>query len=76
MNAPTVGALVKVRIRTPERYAQGAAEALDGALGVIERQKADGEFLVEFYLPRPTWWTNQTPTTAFWFPSEDLEVCS
>jgi len=70
----TVGARVRVRIQRPDEYAQGAAKALDGALGMVEATRKDGEFRVLFNSPRPKWWTNQTPATAFWFPLTDLEV--
>ena len=67
-----IGSRVRVRIVAPQKYAHGAAAALDGMTGTVERFKSDGEVLVWFDKPAPTWWTHQTPATAFWFPPTDL----
>jgi len=73
MKSITIGSRVRVKIQDFDRYALGCAESLDGATGTVEREKNDGELLIAFDSPRPTWWTNQSPTVAFWLPPEDLE---
>jgi hypothetical protein len=72
MSKLDVGARVRVQIGNHHVYAQGAAQALDGMTGVVERFRADGEALVAFDRPAPTWWTHQTAWTAGWFHPSDL----
>ena len=67
---------VQVNIADRERYAVGCAAALDRKLGTVERVRYDGEVLVRFDSPAPTWWANQSPVTAFWFPTSDLAIVS
>lgn len=73
-----IGQRVRVTIADPDKYAVGAAEALDGMTGVIESLEDKpwhGEVprrLVRFDEPAPTWFSYQTPPAAFWFPVEDL----
>jgi hypothetical protein len=70
-----IGSKVVVQIEDYERYAFGAAAALDGMKGtVVSRHEGhlDPVWLVEFDQPAPTWWKHQTPATAFWFPEGEL----
>lgn len=79
-----IGDRVTVKLRDPDRFASGAATALEGATGVVtsfapNSYNGDGPgpgpaWLVEFDSPRPTWWTHQIPVTAFWFPAGDLKI--
>jgi hypothetical protein len=70
-----MGQRVVVRIVDPDEYAFGCAAALEGAAGFIEELSTDRRrFLVRFDEPRPKWWTNQTPATAFWFEPKDLAL--
>lgn len=66
------GDRVRVQIADVAIYAMGAANALNDMEGAIERFKADGEALVNFDKPAPTWWSNQSPCAAHWFPPCDL----
>jgi hypothetical protein len=67
------GARVRVAIKDRNEYAHGAAESLDGHTGTIERAGRPG-YLVKFDAPLPrTWWTHQSPVTAFWFARKDLK---
>ena len=74
MNRAQLSAGDRVRVTIVDKtiYAQGAGDALDGCEGVIERFKTDGEALVKFDKPAPTWWSNQLPWGAGWFPPCDL----
>lgn len=70
-----LGARVKVRIKQPDRFAQGAAESLEGVTGRVLTIGAR-MVLVRFDAPARTWWAQQSPITAFWFDAGDLEVLS
>ena len=81
-NALKEGHRVVVQIANPDQYAGGAADALNGRAGVIEKVKegyvtwpvsAHG-FLVQFDEPAPTWHNHQAPCTAFWFEAQDLRL--
>jgi hypothetical protein len=67
-----IGERVRVTITDASEYARNAAEALNSATGKIERFKSDGEALVIFDSAIPSWWSHQSPVTAFWFPPRDL----
>jgi hypothetical protein len=67
----------RVRTRQLDRrtYARGAAEALSGLTGVVDGKPGrDGRHLVRFDAPAPTWWSYQTPPTAWWFDADELEA--
>jgi hypothetical protein len=76
-----VGNRVKTAIKNPDDYAHGAAACLDDTYGTVEEIRAESmngkggrgpAVLVRFDIPRPVWWKNQTPASAFWFPPSDL----
>lgn len=76
------GTRVQVKITDPARYAVGAAEALNGLRGTIERNEPcsfNGEpspgpaSLVRFDAPAPRWHTHGSETLAFWFPPHEVE---
>lgn len=69
-----VGSCVRTRITQPEKFVTGAASALDGKLGTVEREKVDGEWLVHFDVPAGTWRAHQRPPVRFWFSLWDLEL--
>jgi len=71
-----VGDRVKVSTLDPQTYAVGAAEALSGMVGTVERignSTGPDAVLVKFDSPAPTWWSHQTPATKFWFELRELE---
>ena len=79
MTKYNLGDRVAVNITRPDEWAMGAAACLNRKLGVITAiTNRDGKdvHLVEFDFPAPTWWTNQTPPTAHWFATSELEAVS
>ncbi len=68
----TIGARVRVRIVKRERFASGAADALDTKTGTIEDINPTGQRLVAFDTPAATWWKWQSPASRFWFDVEEL----
>jgi hypothetical protein len=81
-NGFEVGNRVMVTIEEADEYAMRAAEALDGRTGVVEAVEETPwpgqprRRLVRFDEPAPTWFTHQTPATAFWFPIRDMTAMS
>lgn len=71
----TIGERVKIKIKT-QGWSRGAAVAMEGMLGVVERIERGNTVLVRFDKPAPTWWTHQTPPKHFWFEPADLVVIS
>lgn len=72
-----LGDRVKVRTLDPDAYAMGAAEALSGMTGTVERignSTGADAVLVKFDRPAPKWWSNQTPPAGFWFEPAELEA--
>lgn len=73
-----VGDRVVVAIPDPEKWAHGAAEALNGTAGVIseirpiDKVSFSGRHLVTFDHPARTWWANQTPPESHWFDADEL----
>ena len=68
-----VGDRVQVAIRYRARWAHGAAEALDGLTGTVEKLKErEPCVLVRFDAPAPTWSAHQTPPTAHWFDCSEV----
>lgn len=70
-----VGDRVKVSALDPKTYAVGAAEALSGMSGTVERidnSAGQNAILVKFDRPAPTWWSHQTPPTGAWFEPGEL----
>lgn len=71
----------RVRVHIGEeqrtRWAQGAADALHGMVGTIERVRKDdplgfGNVLVQFDAPAPTWHAYQSPVTGHWFAADEI----
>ena len=69
-----IGTRVKVIIQNADEWAVGAADSLNGKLGVVERTggHSEGKILVRFDEPAERWWTYQTPPESFWFDERDL----
>jgi len=72
------GRRVVVKIGKPDEYAYGAAKALEGSTGVIEKVSEKGvfgsspAFLVCFDKLVPAWHSHGMPCQAFWFEACDL----
>lgn len=73
-----VGDRVVVAIKDPTKFAYRAAEAMNGATGVVEKIGAishgPSACLVAFDQPVNTWWTGGSPSIGFWFDPGDLAV--
>ena len=79
-----VGARVRVAIAAPSAWALGAADALNGMVGEVEKvQSAEAmtghplrvpRMLVRFDTPAPTWHSYQQPVRSFWFDEYELEA--
>jgi len=67
------GTRVRVKITSPESYATGAAQALDGKVGTVIRKSLSGEWLVEFDEPAKPWHSHALPVERFHFERHDLE---
>jgi len=78
----TDGARVRVAIRNPASFANGAAETMNERAGRIEAfdpSSTNGDpwmshaYLVRFDEPVPSHWRHGSPLTAFWFAECDIE---
>jgi len=69
-----IGKKVVTNIVNTDVFAVGCAEALDGKTGTVKEINYDaGKYLVEFDTPAAKWWTNQIPTTCFWFERKNIQ---
>ncbi len=77
-----INSRVKIAIRNPSEWAQGAPAALNGKTGTIEEVQTcermtqyplkKKKYLVRFDTPAKAWSTYQTPPAAFWFDYDEV----
>jgi len=70
----------RVKIAIPDRkrdqWARGAADALNGLRGSVASKSPTGARVLVSFDPGaqgPTWWPQQTPPTAWWFDSDEIQ---
>lgn len=67
-----IGDKVKVNITNPRSYARGAAECLNGKMGVVESINSRMSICVRFDSPAKNWWAAQSVCLAFHFSENEL----